>query len=327
MIRIDSLTYFNAGMAGMRGNQEAIARLNQQIASGERLLAPKDDPIATGKVMDLSNRIAQRTQYAANQDRAEMALKYQNVVIQGMSAALQRARGLLTSIDPDHALHLREAHAVQLRGVFNQVLDLANTRDAAGNYLFGGFVSNPAAPPWANAGDGGLASGIPLVYDGAATQYDGTPLTPAPGGTREIEIDAGRRVQVSDHLDAVLRASAGAGATAPAGEDILQKLDAMVHNLPGAVTQADISALLVDIEQTVKRLERIEHRIAGALSEIADARATNQALLLQDRNALGDLRRVDQAAAIVELQSRQTVLEAAGRAYARTANLSLFNFL
>lgn len=327
MIRIDSLTYFNAGMAGMRGNQEAIARLNQQIASGERLLAPKDDPIATGKVMDLSNRIAQRTQYAANQDRAEMALKYQNVVIQGMSAALQRARGLLTSIDPDHALHLREAHAEQLRGVFNQVLDLANSRDAAGNYLFGGFVSHPAAPPWANAGDGGLTSGIPLVYDGAATQYDGTPLTPAPGGTREIEIDAARRVQVSDNLDAVLRASTGAGATAPAGEDILQKLDAMVHNLPGAVTQADISALLVDIEQTVKRLERIEHRIAGALSEIADARATNQALLLQDRNALGDLRRVDQAAAIVELQSRQTVLEAAGRAYARTANLSLFNFL
>jgi hypothetical protein len=67
--------------------------------------------------------------------------------------------------------------------------------------------------------------------------------------------------------------------------------------------------------------------MAGAQSEIKDVRATTQALLLQEKNALSDLTQVDKAAAIVELQSRQTTLEAISRAYALTSGMSLFNYL
>jgi len=323
MIRIDSLSYFNAGLAGMQNNQSAIARLNQQIASGERLLAPKDDPIATAKVMDLSNRVAVRTQFVANQDRAELTLKYENTVVKEINAALNRARGLLSGINAGHDAALRNTHAEQLKGVFNQLLDLANTRDPAGNYIFAGYNTNNPTPPYANPGDGGtvLSAGPPPSYQGAPTLYTGTPLVPAPGGTRSIEVDVGRLIQVNDNLDSVLRAGTGPGS------DVLQDLDAVIFNLPGAITQTQIDAFVAHLDATLGRLARIEHRIAGALTEIADVRQTTQSLLLQERNALGELRQVDQAAAIVELQTRQTALEAAGRAYARTAGLSLFNFL
>ena len=50
-------------------------------------------------------------------------------------------------------------------------------------------------------------------------------------------------------------------------------------------------------------------------------------LLLEEKNALSDMTQVDQAAAIVELQSRQTTLEAISRAYSLTSGLSLFNYL
>ena len=321
MIRIDSLTYFNAGLAGMQNNQSAIARLNQQIASGERLLAPKDDPIATTKVMELSNRVAMRTQFVANQDRAELTLKYENTVVQEVNAALNRARGLISGINAGHDPALRNSHAEQLKGVFNQLLDLANTRDPAGNYIFGGF--NTGAQPFANAGDGGtvLVVGPPPVYEGADTTYAGTPLTPAPGGVRSIEVDVGRLIQVNDNLDSVFQANSGANS------DLLKDLDAVIFNLPGAITQTQIDDFVAQLDSTLSRLDRIEHRIAGALTELGDVRQTTQSLLLQERNALGELRQVDQAAAIVELQTRQTALEAAGRAYARTANLSLFSFL
>lgn len=319
MIRIDSLTYFNAGLAGMQNNQSAIARLNQQIASGERLLAPKDDPIATTKVMELSNRVAMRTQFVANQDRAELTLKYENTVVKEVYAALNRARGLVSGINAGHDPALRNSHAEQLRGVFNQLLDLANSRDPAGNFIFGGF--NTGTQPFANAGDGGTPVGVPPVYPGADTTYAGTPLAPPPGGTRSIEVDVGRLIQVNDNLDSVFQANTGANS------DLLKDLDAIIFNLPGAITQTQIDDFVAQLDSTLSRLDRIEHRIAGALTELGDVRQTTQSLQLQERNALGELRQVDQAAAIVELQTRQTALEAAGRAYARTANLSLFSFL
>ena len=36
-MRIDSMTYLNTSLAGIQSNQNAIARLNQQIGSGLRM--------------------------------------------------------------------------------------------------------------------------------------------------------------------------------------------------------------------------------------------------------------------------------------------------
>jgi flagellin-like hook-associated protein FlgL len=49
--------------------------------------------------------------------------------------------------------------------------------------------------------------------------------------------------------------------------------------------------------------------------------------MLAEKNMLSDITQVDKAAAIVELQSRQTSLEAISRAYSITSGLSLFNYL
>jgi flagellar hook-associated protein 3 FlgL len=96
MMRIDSMTYLNTSLAGIQSNQTSIARLNQQIATGLTMLAPKDDPVVAQKAMDLSTRIAVRTQHAANQDKAELDLNYETVVTKEMSNAMNQARALLT---------------------------------------------------------------------------------------------------------------------------------------------------------------------------------------------------------------------------------------
>lgn len=303
-MRIDTMTYFSSGLAGIRDNQLAISRLNQQIASGKALLAPKDDPLATEKILGLSNRVAVRTQFAANQDRAELALKYETTVVEEIDKAFQQARGLLAGVNPSNDATLRNSHAEQLKGVFNHLVGLLNTRDPGGSFIFAGF--DTANAPYANAG-----GGVATVYTG----------TPAPGGTRAIEVDTGRTVQVNDNLDTVFQSGV-------AGNDLLQELGQAIVDLPGAtLTQADVDGYVNLFDTAVRNLRLIEHRLAGALTEVEDVRGTTQSLLLEERNALGELQQVDQAAAIVELQSRQTTLEAAERAYARTAGLSLFDFL
>jgi flagellar hook-associated protein 3 FlgL len=331
-MRIDSLTYFTTSLSGMRENQTSIARLNEQIATGKRLLAPKDDPLATEKVLQLSNRVATRSQHVANQDRAEITLKYQQTVVQEVQKSLKDARALL-SISPSSSQDLRNIHAEQLKGTFKHILGLLNTQDPGGNYIFAGFKTNVA--PFANTS---LATSPATVE--ATTYNGGVASTPGGDDFRYIEVEEGRTVQVSDNLSSVVLFTDGSF-NDPANEDPtntspgpLDQHD-LLENLAHAITNLPTSTITVDqinryatlITKTLDKLALVEHRIAGAMSEVIDARNTTKALLLQERNALSDIQQVDQAAAIMELQLRQTALEAAGRAYARTSGLSLFNFI
>jgi len=320
-MRIDSMTYFNTSLVGIQSNQSAIARLNQQIATGLTMLSTKDDPVTAVKAMELSNRIAVRTQYAANQDKAELDLKYETVVTREMTSALNQARALLVGISPSHSESLRNVHAEQLKGVFNQLLDLANTRDPSGNYIFAGFETSDV--PFTNSS---LTTGIVT-----ATQYDGTPdddILP-PDGVRNVEVESGRFVQASDNISKVFLFTDPVNIADPTSNDVLRNLaDAIFKLQPGGtITQADIDGYVAVLDKAVSNLGLIEHRVAGALTEIKDLRASTQALLLNEKNALSDMTQVDQAAAIVELQSRQTTLEAISRAYSLTSGLSLFNYL
>jgi flagellar hook-associated protein 3 FlgL len=328
-MRVDSLSYFSASLPGIRENQTAVARLNQQIASGVRLLAPKDDPIDTEKVLYLSNRVAVRSQLLANQDQAELTLKYSQTVVQEIQKAMTTSRGLL-SISISSSQELRNIHAEQLKGSFNHILGLLNTRDPSGNFIFAGFSTDTT--PFAN--DSVANNNI------AETTYNGgAPSTAGANEFRNIQIEEGRSIQVNDNLSTAFiftdstiadaPNTAGNGAvTDPNEHDLLENLAYEINGLPaGTMTVDEINNVARVISASLERLALVEHRIAGALSEIVDTRGTTKALLLQEKNALSDIQQVDQAAAIVELQLRQTALEAAGRAYSRTSGLSLFNFL
>jgi len=316
-MRIDSYSFFTASLAGMRDNQSAMARLNQQIATGKAILAPKDDPLATEKILQLTNRVATRTQFTANQDRASLALKYESTVLDEMRKTLEEAQDLISGVSPGHDAGLRDTVAQRLIGANRHLLSLANTRDPNGEYIFGGHATTAA--PYAN----------PLSGAAVATTYNGTPLLPnitapdgqtGPGGSRWLEVDTGRYVRTNDNLDAVfLHGTAN---------DLLQQLDDAAAKIPGAtLTQSDIDGWTALLSSALDNLDAISHRVAAVYGEVEDVRSTTGALMLQEKNALSDIQQVDQASAIMELQIRQTALEAAGSAYARTASLSLFNYL
>lgn len=307
-MRIDSLTYFNTSLYGMRDNQSNIARLTQQIAADRKLLQPKDDPVATEQILDLSNRIAVRTQFASNQDRASLALKYETTVLTEMQKAMDGARSLLAGISPSNDPGLRESVANRLAGFANQLLDLANTRDPSGNYIFSGHKTDTR--PYAN----------PLDGTATATIYSGTAN---PGGARDIEVEVGRLVQINDNLDGVFQSGV-------AGSDLLQSLDdavAKLQNDTAPPTEQEMSDWMSLLDSALSGLNDINYRVAAAYSEVEDVRATAKSLLVQEQNALSDLQSLDKEAAILELQLRQTTLEATQRAYARISGLSLFNFL
>lgn len=328
-MRIDSMTYLNTSLLGIHSNQAAIARLNQQVATGLSMLSSKDDPVNAVKAMELSNRVALRTQFAANQAKAELDLNYATVVTEEMSSALNEARALLSGSSSSHAESLRNVHAEQLKGIFNHLLDLANTRNPSGDYIFAG--SDTDSRPFANSSTDTTPATVQATTFGGIAPPGAAELSEM----REIAIGINHQVQVSDGLAYVLSFSdAEAGATlvdaadpGTARHDVLQNLAHAIVNLPAGVTEQNLKSYMDVLDVALSKLELVQHRIAGALTEIKDVRASTESLLLAEKNALSDLTQVDKAAAIVELQSRQTTLEAISRAYSMTSGLSLFSYL
>lgn len=315
-MRIDSLSYYTTSLSGIQNGQSAIARVSQQLSSGKEMLAAKDDPLAATRALELSDRISLRAQSLANQAKASIALKYENTVLQGLRTTLTQARNTLQGVGQEPEATNRTSATQMLKGVFHSLLAYANSRDAEGNYIFAGDKS--ATAPYANA-SGGDFSTIPA--SGVVTTFNGS------ASTRSVEIDTGRLIQVQDNLDAVFQSGV-------AGTDLLQTLDEAASRLSlptgnaSAVTDSDtLQGYIHVVDDALSNLEFIEQRVGAALKEISDVETSSKALQNMEQDALERLTEVDQAAAIIELQTRQTTLQAASQAYAKTSSLSLFNYL
>lgn len=328
-MRISSLSYFTASLSSMQDNQSRIARLGEQISSGQRMLAAKDDPLSAEKAMQLSSRVAVREQYLANQQRAGLALNYENTVLKEMDKTLTDVRALLVQSNGSDTQALRDQHAERLKNMYLHFKDLTNNRDTEGHYIFAGFNTNldSANPPFQHT----------QVYPtgpSASATYGGTPDGAALSsqGVRSITVDDGRSVQVNDNLENVIKFSSPVDINGVNTTDVLQALDQMAITLrDSSLTTSQVNTAInhaVDaLTNTLGRLGGIQQRVAATTLEVNDITRTTENLILHEKNALSDLTLVDKAAAIVEMQSRQTSLQAAQQAYAQTARLSLFSYL
>ena len=55
-MRISSLQAFQNGVQGLQRNYSAAIRTQEQISSGNRILTPADDPVASVRLMQLEQQ-------------------------------------------------------------------------------------------------------------------------------------------------------------------------------------------------------------------------------------------------------------------------------
>ncbi len=347
-MRISSLSFAASSLPGILDNQSQIARLSQELASNRKYLASKDNPLATQQAMNLSSSIATDTQYVANQTAANQTLSEESTVLQGMDTALQGASNLLTTTSSGDSAAVRSQKAATLASYYLQIKDYVNSKDSSGNYLFAG--PNDQTQPYSHtpvypvATYPAAAASLATAYSGAA---DGPTLSSQ--GVRSASIGNNASVQVSDNLQNVVGfsspvtipyATVAVPATNPptytttnvSAQDVFQAMDQLAialndPNLPSSQLQQAISDTTNAINATLGKLQAVESRVAVAQVQIKDAQTNTKDRLTNNQNALSDLTQVDQASAIVEMQSRQTTLQAAETAFAQTSKLSMFNYM
>lgn len=155
-MRISTSTIFDLGVAGIQQQTSAMVKTQQQIATGRRVLTPADDPVASARVLELSQSKALNQQYDVNTDSAASALGLEDVVLEGVTNLLLDVHTtVLSASNPSMNNTTLSGLATGLRGRYEELLGLANSADSNGQYMFSGFKGS--TQPFSQIAPGNVA--------------------------------------------------------------------------------------------------------------------------------------------------------------------------
>ncbi|MEM7562782.1 MAG: flagellar hook-associated protein FlgL [Pseudomonadota bacterium] len=207
-MRISTSQIYTQGIEAFQQQQVKLAKLQQQISTGVRLTKPSDDPIASSRVLELEQVISLKQQYQVNIDLAESRLEVEEATLSSVENLVFRLREL--AIQGNNAAlddGSRQAVRQEMNERLDELISLANTRDAGGDYMFAGYQSR--TQPFVETQTGSVTH---VVYQGDQ-------------GQRSLQISETRQMAVDDpghHLflqipsDQALNESAAAANTGTA---------------------------------------------------------------------------------------------------------------
>lgn len=139
-MRISTSQIYRQGIKPITDRQVSLAKVQDQISSGRKILKPKDDPTNSARLMELHKQLTMNDQYGRNITLANGRLAAEEGAMQESGNILQRARELAISANnAAMTTENRQAIATEVVQLRQQLQDIANTKDSEGAYLFAGF--------------------------------------------------------------------------------------------------------------------------------------------------------------------------------------------
>lgn len=182
-MRIASSQIFDAGVSSINKQWKTLLHLQQQVATGRRILTPADDPVSAARALEVRQSQNINAQFATNQQNASSALGLEETQLSSINDMFARIKELTVQAG-DAALSAgdRRSIAFELRARYDELLGLANQADGQGQYLFSGYMG--ATQPFGGTVDY-LNAGNEIIYAGD-------------DGQRSLQVSATRMLEISD---------------------------------------------------------------------------------------------------------------------------------
>jgi flagellar hook-associated protein 3 FlgL len=285
----------------MLAKQSELAKTQQQLATGKKILSPSDDPDAATRVLDLNQVIETTTQYQRNADFADTRLALEETMLTDIGELLQRSRELSVQANNDSlSASDRKSIAFEVRANIDSLVQLANSRDASGEYLFSGFQTN--TEPFSDDGLGNF------TYAGDQ-------------GQRSLQIGTRRNVVVGDSgVEVFMKVDDGAGGVDSMFSMLYDFMTDLEANTPSGTT-------LTRLDSAIDNVLNTRASIGARMNTVENQRNSNESfsILLQENRA--DLEDLDYAEAISRFEQQLLALQASQQTFVKIEGLSLFNYL
>lgn len=153
-MRVSTSQIYNIANISMKQAQNAMIKTQEQIATNKRILSPADDPVAATTILQLKQELGRIEQYGKNINIAENNLNLEEAALKSVVNLVQRMQELavsagntavMTSVD-------YQALAAEVDSRMDELLNLQNTRNASGQYIFAGYQGGTT--PFSDDGSG-----------------------------------------------------------------------------------------------------------------------------------------------------------------------------
>ncbi|UER85524.1 flagellar hook-associated protein FlgL [Enterobacter cloacae] len=313
-MRISTQMMYDQNMRGITDSQSKWLSYGEQMSTGKRVNRPSDDPIAASQAVVLSQSQSQNSQFALARTFATQKVSLEDNVLSQVNAAITSAKEKLVNagngtLSDDDRLSL----ASDLQGIRDQLMNLANSADGNGRYIFAGYKTE--APP----------------FDSVTGDYN--------GGTQAIsqQVDTARNMVISHTGQQIFESITSNAKELPGGgygeTNMFKILDSAISALKVPVdndsaaaevqnkaisdaqigitnTQNNVLTVVADVGTKMNELEKLDN--------LGDDRALGQT------QQMSDLVDVDWNSAISSYIMQQATLQASYKAFSDMQGMSLF---
>lgn len=281
-----------------------MEKINNQIASQQRLTTSSDDPLAASRLRNLARQDTIAKVDASSANRATADLNLTDSAMTEMINTLQRVRQLANQAATGTLSNdQRTSIGNELTELRNNLVSLANTRDSAGNALFGGDAADAAYTVDATTG---------------TVSYVGS------GSAGSLELGDGQSVKRSLTGPEFLTFSSGGSST-----DVFAALKSITDAITagGSAAQSAASTALTTLDDAITSVSTGQTVVGARLSWIdlnTERQTTMSEARAQDQSTIGT---TDIPTAYSRLTELATVLAASQASFTKISGLSLFNMM
>lgn len=312
-MRISSSTFNNDFLGEIQQLEQKQNTLQGEASSGLSVTNPEDNPSVMSQVLDLQTETDANNQFQTNinslQSTASIAStalnSLQSLVSQASEIATEAANGTTSSTQ-------LSTYASQVESLIQEAVQLGNTQDANGNYIFAGTASN-TQPFSATTNANGSVTAV--TYN---------------GNDEESQSQIAANITISAAVPGVNNSGSGPEGVfsdSRTGADLFSHLISLQQNLASgnisAISSTDAPALAKDEDNMVNQISA--NGVTQSALTAAGSIATSQNTTLAEQ--ISGNTDADLAQTMTQLDQTQTAYEAALESGTMVMNMSLLNFI
>jgi flagellar hook-associated protein 3 FlgL len=300
-MRVSTIQLFQQRIDALQAQQQQLSRTEMQLATGKRLVSPADDPAASLRNLQLEDRRTMNVQFMENLDRAQGRLELEEGALASGVNLLQRVRELAVgALNGANSPSDLQSIGVEVRSLLDGLVGVANTRNANGEYLFGGYQA--ASVPFTDNGSGNVS------YSGDR-------------GNLHLQISPTRQLAVADNgADTFMVVPASSGGTVSVFDVVNDFATALASGNPQSTT-------LTDLDTAMDVLLGVRAEVGSRLRAIDEQRNINDSFNQVIEREQSDIMDLDYTEAISRFNRELLAFQASEQVIAKVQGLSLFNYI
>lgn len=306
-MRISTNTIFQSGTNQLMSLQTDLNKLSIQTATGKRVNSPADDPVAAARLLELNTAKDLNANFGSTRKTAETLLQTYETSLTNVTDTIQAIQSsVIAAGNGTYTDSERTKVANELQGYLDTLVNLANSKDSQGNYMYAGYATQT----------------VPFELNTMTNLYE------YKGNTSRTQL----QVDIQSQMSVTYTGNQVFG---PNGANVFKTLQDMITLLKTPITDSTTQATYsAGVASTIDQMQGWLNNVLDARSEIGSnlnfidtMNTTGDSLDYQYDASISELQDLDYAQALSDISKKTSILQAAQKAFVATSNISLFSLI